>query len=253
MMWDSILSLVYLFAKGVAELLNFAKKYERKKKIRDRTIRALRDEAQNFLNLIEQFNDKSEEQISFIDLVTKDPSSSNINRLINGLSQLYFIYSKIIEAFIKLARCCNEIMSCEPFIKELEESDKDLYAFIYWVGRAYDSEKDQIKFDRKFYRFIKLYEDRFFEKTKEYEIEKITCAIEDIKQKMPTLKFWISKKKRSIRKGVKRNLDKSLKSLDNVSAKIVIEDLDIAEIKDYIPTKFRPIATLFEEISSSIQ
>ena len=96
-------------------------------------------------------------------------------------------------------------------------------------------------------------EDRFFEKTKEYEIEKITCTIEDIKQKMPTLKFWISKKKRSIRKGVKRNLDKSLKSLDNVSAKIVIKDLDIAEIKDYIPTKFRPIATLFEEISSSIR
>jgi len=246
-MYASALSAVLAAISIIMKLPDIVKNYEKKKKTQERVVRALRNETENYLDLIDQAISKSKEQMSVIDLITKDPSTPYINRLISGYSELTLIYSKIVEAFVKLAKACSEIAFHIPFMKDLEESDRDMYAFIEWMSHAYDPKKDQVLMNGKFYRYIKLYEDRFFEGVKEKEIQEI---VGNIKDRIQRVIFLVKKKRRMLNKKILKDFRRKLETLDRVSAKINVKDISVADIRSYIPAVLLPIIVLFEELSN---
>ena len=247
-MYVSALSAVLATINIVMKFADIVKNYEKKKRTQERVVRALRNEAENYLNLIDQGISKSNEIMLTINSITKNPSEENLNQLINQYSKLYSIYSEIIEAFVKLAKACSEIAFYEPFMKDLEENNREICSFIEWMSYAYEPEKDQVKINGKFYRYIKLYEDVFFKGINEREVEKITEEIEEtIEDKVRKVLFWMKKKRRRLKRHILRNFSRSLEAVDRAFTKIRMEEIEGEDLRKYTPTKLLPILLLFKE------
>ena len=240
---------ITIFLSIYEMLERLKKKLERflkKRKAKERIVRALADEIKEYLDILEQGVEISKTEVmSKIESIEGIPTTHQINMILIGVSEVMLKYSELIMAFIKLSKACSEVVKNQAFMDNLKESDSLLYDFVNLMGDVY-VEDGKVKINGRYYRFFKLYEDEMFDRVETSEVEEFTGKIGNFVDK---ILFWVKKKKRLISRGVIRRYMRSLKAIHEASKNIIVVDIEVSKLRTYVPTKFLPIAILLEEYS----
>ena len=242
-------SYITIFLSSINPLARLKEKIDRylqKKKTKERIIRALADEIQEYLDILERSLKISKtEVVSKVKSIDGIPTTPQINIILNGFSEVMLKYSELIRAFIKLSKACCEVIENQAFMENLKETDSLLYDFVNLMSNIYVKE-GKVKINGRYYRFFKLYEDELFDKVKINEVEEIIKGIREFADK---ILFWVKKKRRQISGGIIRKYRRNLKALYAASKDVIVADIEVSKLRVYVPTKFLPIAILLEEYS----
>jgi len=241
---SSIVSLVTSPINPIIRLRDEVKRYLEKKKTKDRIVNALRDEVQAYVDTFDQIVQISETQLMpILETIENSPTVHQMNDLLEGFSQMPLAYSTLIQSFIKIAKACSEVSENQAFMESLKESSSFIYDFVERMRDTYIG-KDLIKIDGRYYRFFKLYQDEIF---KEVQVNGLEEIIEEMRGYVQKIKHYI-RKTPFIRRKIVKKYRKNLQQLFKVTRNVTIEESDVVNLRNYIPTKLFPVAVFFEEI-----
>jgi hypothetical protein len=228
---------------------DYIRKRKRKKLAKERFSDALGAQIQHFVENFDEAKAIAETRLAPLLLAFKDrPTPSNINDIVDCLSDFNFSYAKAQGNFIEIVRGCYSITSYQTFMDSLKESSDLLSDFVLAMKNllVVKGEKTRIKIDNGFYYFFKLYGNEILKEIDMTDVEdaakEARLYIDFVEKKLkPSLRMS------AIRRSTRGKFRKSLQELAKVSKKIRIRKTTLIEIRDYIPAKLRPIVMLIEE------
>lgn len=233
---------VELFVKLRGEV----KKFLKKKKTRERLFNALSDEIITYVSTFERLVTVGETRfVPLLDELKDTLNVSQMNSLLDSLSDAQFHYSDLLESFVELSKGCNEISFNEAFMTYLKESSDLLHDFVLSMKNLLIA-TDRIKIDRKFYRFLKLYEDELLKGLKTSDVD---SAVEELKGYIPKIeRVKQSFRVKAVKRKIRRRYKDSLQKLKKASKKVKIQKTKLVELRVYVPSKLLPLVILFDEI-----
>jgi len=219
---------------------------EKKKGIKERILNTLDLQIANYK---EGFNELirigEEEVIPLLDSIKVGPTETQLNRFFRISAKTVGSFSRIVDSFVNLAKGFKLISINPGFMEDLKESSRFLLDF---VVRMADMCRDNVVVvDDNFYMFLKLYEK---ELTEDIEKKDVTKAVEYLKPYISKTKNIIAPSiaRRKPRRKTSRKIEKSFKTFRRTTKQLKIQHTTI-KIEKYIPSKFKPITLLLEEIS----
>jgi len=246
---ESPLSVLSTTIDLLKRLDDYIRKRQRKKLAKERLSDALGTQIQHFIGNFDEAKAIAETRLAPLLLAFKNrPTPSNINDIVDCVSDFNFSYAQVQGNFIQIVKGCYSISSYQTFMDSLKESSDLLSDFVLAMKNllVIKGEKTRIKIDNGFYYFFKLYGNEILKEIDMTDVEDATreakLYIDIVEKKLkPSLRMS------AIKRSARGKFRKSVQELAKVSKKIRIRKTTLIEMKDYIPAKLRPIVMLIEE------
>lgn len=220
------------------------KRYLAKKKVKDQVVHAVGDEARAYIEIFEKLSELGRKQmLPLIQSIKVMPTTQQMNRFMDVASEVPLLYAQLLNAFIKLAKACNEVSKNKGFMESLKDSDRFLFDFVSRMADTYVGD-NKVEINGSYYRFFKIYQYEIFQ----FKEDEMQGAVAEVSDSIKKVKQWVDRAPR-VRKKVCKKYIRNLEKLSELSANITIEDSDIINLRDYIPSKLLPFVILLEEIS----
>jgi len=240
-------SIIPVLSSPISLLLKLgkeAKKYQTKKKTKDRVLSALGDEIEAYMDTFDQISAISKDQVlPILKSIKGMPTVHQMNDLLEGLSQMPLMWAQLVRSFIKLAKACSEVSANRGFMESLKETSLFLYDFVDRMKDTYVAE-NTIRIDGRYYRFFKVYQDQIFKEIHEEDLEK---AVDEVKGYVKKIKHYVDKTS-FIKRQTRKKYIKNFKELCKVVVNVKIEQTSIVDLRAYMPSRLLPVMILFDEI-----
>jgi len=240
------LSVLSIIISPLERLANSVRRYQEAKKIKERLFGALGNEIEDIERIFEKIIDLSKVRLLPLLETEKDGLGvTQINKVAQCLADFYILYAELWDSFIRVVNGCYEITSNTAFMEHLHETSDLLHDFVINLGEMRVS-SDRIMIDRRYFRFIMLYQDEIFKDFKSGDVDK---AIEEMKRYIDIIKNKIkpSFSKKTIRRDTWKNLKKGLIRLAQTGRKVKIEKNLSKDLRKYVPSKFLSLVVLIED------
>lgn len=176
------------------------------------------------------------------------PSPRQLIEVIDCLSQLIKIFTKIIILFIRLAKACKDISKQEGFMSSLQKTNRFMYDFIERMGDTYIG-KNTVKIDSSFFRFLLMYKKKIMKNVKIGKLDKDEVAFLQKRMKFILRGLNQSFLKRNVRRVAMKKWTRSTTQFNKVFKGVTIdaEGTDTAVLNDFIPSELRHLAPLLDK------
>ena len=181
----------------------------------------------------------------------KEISPHNLNLLLEAMTPLPLIVAKWIDAFVSIAKACNEVSSFEGLMEHLKEDDTLLYDFVNMMKKMYNYEENKVTIDGTYFRFFKTYENKIF---RDIDTEELISAfvefeplIKKTKRFAKKVSNYIAKTSFIKRKNIK-SYRKNFRILSKSAENITIDPNIVKDLMQYVPNKLLPIALVLENL-----
>lgn len=237
------LSPLSVLIRPVERLIDEIRKYQRKRKIKDKFITALRPEIKAYVKSYENFVGSGEEQL--LPLLKAEPLIPKINKIVRCIADMQLKYVTILESFVKLAQSCKLLSLNKGFMKHLMEADYSIHDFVEMMARTVVD--DSVSVGSDFLLFFRMHGDQATGKVKgDVNVDKagkVKPYIEVIKRiRRNTRKARARVTKKTITKFIE-----SRKKMNKASKKIRIQKALAIELRLFVRKELLPIVVLLEE------
>lgn len=245
---SNIISVITSPFQLVIKLCEVVAKYrarlEKKKRAERDLAKSFSNEIGMYVDVFERLSDVAEEIAPIFESIGDEFAPHDMNQLLEAMSDMPLIQADLVNAFIAVARACNDVIVFKGLMDDLKETDRVLYDFV-WTMKAIYVGEDRVKIGSEYFRFFKTYEDYIFKEVKPEDLKELADKLKGYTKKV---KHYLEKTafiKRSIRKKWTRNL----RVLWKASANITMGRMSLVDIRAYIPQKLLPITIVFDEFS----
>lgn len=238
------LSPLSVLIRPVERLIDEIRKYQRKRKIKDQFISALRPEIKAYVKSYENFADSGEEQL--LPLLRAEPLIPKINKIVRCIADMQLKYVTVLESFVKLAQSCKLLSLNKGFMKYLMEADYSIHDFVDMMARTVVD--DSVSVGSDFLLFFRMHGDQATEKVKgDLNMDEV---VEEMKPYIDAFKR-IRRNARKVRarltkKTITTFID-SRKKMKKSRRKVRIQKALAIELRSFVRKKFLPIVILLEE------
>ena len=236
-------------ASPLLTLKETVRKYLEKREIKEQLASSLQAEIKEY----EKIND---ELIVFGNKLLpiiqneRQPSPRQLIELIDCLSQLIKIFTKIIILFIRLAKACKDISKQEGFMSSLQKTNRFMYDFVERMGDTYIG-KGTVKIDSSFFRFFLMYKKEMIKNVKIGKLNKDEVAF--LQKRMKSIVRGLSQPflKRNIRGVAIKKWKSSTTQFNKVFKGVTIdaEGIETTVLNDFIPSELRHLAPFLDKSS----
>lgn len=240
--------LSYIFGvEGIVrELLKFLQNYMKKRQIKDMLISGLKDETNRFLEEFEAIKQTAENDLfPAIYSVHGALTRADLQKLVESVTTAFERIANLIRVFSNFAKACRDVSCNRAFMDDLKDTDSALYDFVERVGEVYVDEK-KLKIGSAFYRFFKIYEQRFKKILKTYKNTDVKDITARTKEVIVLLKQQLRKPEQIHRK-VRKKFLKSLQDLRALTEQLSVE-LPESGVRAFVPENLRALVDLVDEL-----
>jgi len=235
------------------KLFEIVEKYQRKKKTESRLVSAFENEIRTYLDIYEKAMTLSEKKIiPILQSVGNELTPRNMNEFLEAMLPMPLIQAEWIEAFISIAKACDEVSVLKGLMDYLKESDIVLYDFVHVMKDMYVRKEERVIIDGRYYRFFKTYENDIFGRVEAEEINMITRELKPYVEKMSRFVKKIRHYARQtafIKRQILKKYKKNYRILVKAAPKMIVEKTTASDLRGYVPEKFLPISIFIEELS----
>jgi hypothetical protein len=241
-----------LIEKVLEILSKKIKDYSKKNEINTKLVSAINTELKEYKKTISNIDICTQNIIDYLDIIENNSNELIASQIFNeSLSQIRE-YNKLIDNYISLVKAIKEVSKIEGFMGEIKQNNIFLYDFILQISNTLRSD-EKIYISNEYMRFIKLYENNFYNKIDKQEVEKINKFMQKY-LKIIRIQFRstiiIMKNKREINpKYVSKEVISTFKQFGNNIKKIKIEASE-ENMLEFAPIKMLKSSIILNELKN---
>lgn len=244
------LNVLAVFLPPLEKLLKFIRSHRIKKELRRDLIQGIGADIEkmgDYLDrLVKTVRDKL---VPLLRSMVVPPKREEVAELCLYTTDIVRAYTGAIESFYNFVRSCKYVCGLEQFMESLKEHEPVLYDFVKTIGSSMEDE-EFVKLNRRVYVFFKVYENRLFGTIEKEEVKK------EFEEHLEELKPLFAKARlvsrfrfrRALKRGIRKELEKAVRKFYEVNEKIKIEEDIISNFRDIVPSRFREVALLLDEL-----
>lgn len=235
------------------KLAESIRKYQRKKDTELLIASSFEAEAQAFIAAYEELVNLSENEVVPVIIEAEEEiTPHSLNQLLEKMIPVPLKTAEWIDAFVSIAKACNEASVFKGLMEHLKEDDILLYDFVNLMKSMYDDNAKKVTIGGTYFRFFRTYESKIFG---DINIRKLKSASEEfepiIKKAKPfarKVRHYMTKTSLIKRKTIKKYL-KNYKILDKSAKSLSIDPDIVKDLSHYVPDKLLPIALVIDNLS----
>jgi len=247
---SDILAILAFLIDPFTKIWTKFREFQEKREVKEKLFRALSAEIETYVNTFKDMEKIGRERmLPILQSIASTHSRDKINQIIDCVIEVQKKYAQLIESFVKIAKGCKDVSSYEAFMEHLKKADYILFDFVNVMAGTV--EDDTVVIDSRFYRFIKMHENKI---TKGFAKELKNEVIENV---VKEVKFYVDVTNKHVKPYINESIitrktrmrfNKSHKELSAASRKIRVEKTEIIDLRQYVPSELLPIVLLIEEI-----
>ena len=134
---EGLFSVLGVSLSGFNIVLPRIEKYRKNRQIKDELANALGEDIKKYKSAFDDLKQIKNDLLMLSLEAFKDGVSSRdkVNAVVDSVSQLYTVYGKIINQFIRLAEDCKGVSLNSAFMDDLKKCDSFLHDYVFQMVR----------------------------------------------------------------------------------------------------------------------